>query len=203
MHKEEVQKSTRMNERIQILEKELTLKEPLGQDKEQLWANIIDSINDILPSIQVIFEQNDLVKEAIESIQKVKAELGDMLEEATRIIHFLNSKSKYELHELDIPDKIGTILEVKKVLTKRNFVMNLEDTCQTMQLVVDRFMVKFNVLRQKGLPNPLLINDKLMPQEDHNRRIREVARDQVNTSSMKGMPTRKVIYQTFENMFYL
>jgi len=192
-----------MNERIQILEKELTLKEPLGQDKEQLWANIIDSINDILPSIQVIFEQNDLVKEAIESIQKVKAELGDMLEEATRIIHFLNSKSKYELHELDIPDKIGTILEVKKVLTKRNFVMNLEDTCQTMQLVVDRFMVKFNVLRQKGLPNPLLINDKLMPQEDHNRRIREVARDQVNTSSMKGMPTRKVIYQTFENMFYL
>ena len=79
------------------MEKELTLRDPLGQDKEQLWANIIDSVNDIWPSIQVIFEQNDLVKEATESIQSVKAELGEMLEEATRIIHFLNSKKKYEL----------------------------------------------------------------------------------------------------------
>lgn len=53
---------------IKSLEKELTLKEPLGQAKEQLWANIIDSVNDIWPSIQVIFEQSDLVKEATEAI---------------------------------------------------------------------------------------------------------------------------------------
>jgi len=33
MHKEEVHKSTRMNEIIKSLEKELTLKEPLGQAK--------------------------------------------------------------------------------------------------------------------------------------------------------------------------
>jgi len=79
---------------MKSLEKELTLKEPLAQAKEQLWANIIDSINDIWPSIQVIFEQNDLVKEATKEIQRFKAEFGDMLEEATRIIQFLNSKSK-------------------------------------------------------------------------------------------------------------
>ena len=41
-----------------------------------------------------------------------------MLEEATRIIHFLNSKNKYELWELDIVDKTGTILEVKNVFTR-------------------------------------------------------------------------------------
>ena len=45
-------------------EKELTLNETLGQVKEQLSANIIDSINDIWPSIQVIFEQIDLIKQA-------------------------------------------------------------------------------------------------------------------------------------------
>jgi len=50
-------------------------------------------------------------------------------------------------------------------------------------------MVKFDVLRQKGLPNPLVINDKLMPQDDYNRRTKEVAKDQINNSSMKGMPT--------------
>ena len=34
MHKEEVQKETRVNERIKSLEKELTLKEPPGQATE-------------------------------------------------------------------------------------------------------------------------------------------------------------------------
>lgn len=51
MHKEEHRKATRMNERIKVLQKELTLTEPRGKDKEQLWANIIDSINDIWQSI--------------------------------------------------------------------------------------------------------------------------------------------------------
>ena len=82
---------------MRILEQELTLKEPLGQAEEQLWANIIDYVNDIWPSRQVTFEKNDLVKEATEAIQRVKAELGDILEESTRLIHFLNSKNKYEL----------------------------------------------------------------------------------------------------------
>ena len=126
-----------------------------------------------------------------------------MPEEATRIIHFLNSKNKYELQELEIPDRTCTILEVRKVLTKRNLMLNLEDKCQTMQLAIDRFMVKFEILRQKGLPIPLVINDKLMPQEVYNRKIKEIARDQVKTSSMKGIPTGKVLYQKFENLFYL
>ena len=68
-------------------------------------------------------------------------------------------------------------------------MMNLEEKCQTMELAIDRFMVKFDTLRQKGLPNPLVINDRLMPHEDYNKKIREVVRDQSNNSSMKGMPT--------------
>jgi len=45
-----------LNERIQKLEKELTLKEPLAQEKQILWAYIIVSVNDIRPSMQAIFE---------------------------------------------------------------------------------------------------------------------------------------------------
>jgi len=56
IHKEEQQKVARMNERIKNLEKELTLSKPIGKAKEKLWGNIIDSINDIWASIQVIFE---------------------------------------------------------------------------------------------------------------------------------------------------
>jgi len=86
-----------MNERLKAMEKYLTLKEPLRQTKELLWANIIDYVNDVWPSIQVIFEKIDLTKIATETIQKVKEELGDMPKYATRLIHFLNRKNKSKL----------------------------------------------------------------------------------------------------------
>ena len=135
-----------------------------------------------------------MIKLATKATQKVKEELGQMLEEATKIIQFLNSKNKYELQELEIEDRTETILELRKVLSKRNLMQNLDDKCQNMQLAIDRFMAKFQILREKGLPNPLVINDKLMTQEDYNKKIREVANDQVNTSSIKALPTSKVLY---------
>ena len=110
-----------------------------------------------------------MIKQGTQAIQRAKLELGDMPEEAARIIHFLNSKNKYELQEVEIPYRAGTILEVKRVLTKRNLMLNLEDKCQTMQLAIDRFMVKFKFLRQKGLLDPLVINHKLMTYEDYNK----------------------------------
>ena len=121
-----------MKERLKAMEKDLTLKEPLGKAKELLWANIIASVIDIWPSMQVIFEQTDLIKMAIEAIQRVKEELGEMLEDATRIIQFLNNKNKYELQELEMEDKTQTILEVRKVLSRRNLMLNLNDKCQDM-----------------------------------------------------------------------
>jgi len=47
---------------------------------------------------------------AIEAIQKVKEELGEMSEYATKIIQLLNSKNRYELQELEIDDRTKTIL---------------------------------------------------------------------------------------------
>lgn len=133
----------------------------------------------------------------------MKAELGQIPEEVTRIIQFLNSKNKYELQELEIEDRTEIILEVKRVLSKRSLMQNLEDKCQNMQVAIDRFMDKFQILIEKGLPNPLVINDKLMTQEDYNKKIRELARDQVNASLMKTLPTGRVLYHTFENLFYV
>lgn len=71
-----------MGERIKVLKKDFTLQKPLGDMKEILWANIIDSINDVWPFIQVIFEQTELVKLATEAIHKTMEELGDKPKEA-------------------------------------------------------------------------------------------------------------------------
>ena len=66
-----------------------------------------------------------MIKIATVAIQKVKEELGDMPEDSNRLIHFLNKKNKYELQELNIEDKTKTILEIRKVLSKRNLMLNL------------------------------------------------------------------------------
>lgn len=105
MHKSETQKSNKLTDKIDKLEKELSLKEPLAQEKQQLWANIINSINDIWPSIEVIFEHKDLIKKEGNAILKVKEDLGKKPEEATKIIKFLNYKNNQELEELGISDK--------------------------------------------------------------------------------------------------
>ena len=96
-----------------------------------------------------------------------------------------------------------TILEVRKVISKRNLMIQLEEKCQNMELSITIFMVKFDVLRQKGLPNPLVINDRLMKHEDYDKKIIEVENEQVKNSSMRGTPIGKVLYLSFENLFYL
>lgn len=45
-----------------------------------------------------------------------------MLELANKLIHFLNNRNKEQLEALGIPDKTDTILEIKRVLTKRTFM---------------------------------------------------------------------------------
>ena len=88
--------------------------------------------------------------------------LGKKPEEALEIIKFLNSKNKQELKEIGITDKTETILEFRKVISKKNLMTQLEEKCLNMEISITKLMIKFDVLRQKGLPNPLVINDRLM-----------------------------------------
>lgn len=112
----------------------------------------------------------------------MKIELGNRGRDATRLINFLNSKNKYQLQELEIEDKIATILEVKKILTKTDLMHKLEEKSKGMQVVIDKFMAKFAKIKEKGLLNPLVIHDKLMEQGDYNDKLMDVARPQVATS---------------------
>lgn len=136
-----------MVERIKILKNDLTLQDPLGDMKEILWANIIDPINDVWPFIQIIFEHTELVKVATEEIHKTVEELGDKHEEANQLITFLNSRNRYQLDELEIDDRIATIIEIKNVPTKRNLMLNLEKRCQSIQADIEIFMTKYGILR--------------------------------------------------------
>jgi len=201
--REERQKALRMGEKVKVLEKYSTLQKSLGQTKEMLWVNIIDYVNDIWPSIQVIFKQIELVKVASEAIKKVREDLGDQPEDANRLIHFLNCKKRHELNELGIEDKTEAILEVKKVLSKINLMVNLEGKCHNMHVAIDRFMAKFQILWDKGLASPMVIHEKLMTQLDYTDRLRKLAKEQAITLGIKALPTEKVLHDTLENLFFL
>lgn len=53
-----------------------------------------------------------------QTIANINAQLGEIPATTNNIIKFLNSKNRYELD-----DRTETILEVKKVLTKKNLVV--------------------------------------------------------------------------------
>ena len=50
------QRANRLNEELKKLQKELTLNELMSYVKNHLWNKIIEDINDVWPSIQVISE---------------------------------------------------------------------------------------------------------------------------------------------------
>lgn len=132
---------------------------------------------DIHPSIQIIFEQQELIKRYTGATEEVKKQLGDKRSEAIELVKFLNSKNKQESEELDIEDRTKTILEVKKVLTKRNLVRQLEEKCQVLDIGVHRFFNKLEALYKKGLSNLLVINDKLSMWFDYSEKLVIKAKD--------------------------
>jgi hypothetical protein len=77
-HQEETHKSQRNSQQLQQLQqlqKETVMAKKLAQAKEKIWMDINKSMSEIWPSIQIIFEQHELVQKAREAIEIIKEEL--------------------------------------------------------------------------------------------------------------------------------
>jgi hypothetical protein len=138
------------------------------------------------------------VQRSQQAIEKIRAELGEMPTEATEIIKFLNSKTREELEELKIEDRTETILEVKRVLTKRGLMLQLEEKVQTMDAGIQRFFSKIEALQKKGLPGMRVINDKLMTLPDYKKRLATVAKDSSKFSGIQGSITGKAFLDALQ-----
>jgi hypothetical protein len=119
--------SYQLKQELQQLRKQIVAGKTLAEVKESVWTDITRSMNEIWPMIQIMFEQNELVQRSNQATEKIRSELGEMPTQANEIIKFLNSKTREELEELRIEDRIETILEVKRVLTKRRLMLQLEE----------------------------------------------------------------------------
>lgn len=196
-----------LDSRIKALEKELTLDKTLAEIKKIPWAKIGQAITDQWRSIQAIHEQIELIGLAQFETQRARAALGNMPEQANKMIHFLNTHTKEELAALDINSRTDTILIAKKVLTLRNFVQTLERECQEMQAEINDFKIKMTALQTRGLPSLLTSAGKLLSCEQHTTRINNYVANQIIASSSSsgeaGPPCGQSLYDKLENLFYI
>ena len=98
----EKQTSEKLKQELQQLQKKIVAGKTLAEAKENIWMDISKSINEIWHMVQIMFEKNELVLRSMQTIDKIKGELGEMPTEANEIIIFLNVKNKEELEDLKI-----------------------------------------------------------------------------------------------------
>jgi hypothetical protein len=133
-----------------------------------------------------MFDQHELVLKSRQDIDRIRRELGEIPLAADEIIKFLNSKTKEELEDLEVEDITKTILEVKRVLTKRGLMLQLEEKSQNMDIGVQIFFNNLEALQEKGLPGLLVLNDKLMTLSDYKKNISIVAKYSSTFSGIQG-----------------
>ena len=143
-----------------------------------------------------MFEQHELVQRSRQSIDNIRGELGERPTEANEIIGFLNYKTREDLDALEIEDRRKNIPEVKKVLTKRGLMLQLEERVQGMDIGVQRFFSKMDSLHNKGLPSLFVINDKLITLSNYKQNIIIVAKDGTKFVGIKGSITGKAFWGT-------
>jgi hypothetical protein len=118
--------------------------------------------------------------------------------EENEIIGFLNLKTKEELENLNIEDGTENILEVKRDLTKRGLMLQLEEKSQNMDIGVQIFFSKIDVLQKKGLLGLLVLNDKPMTLSDYKKKITTMAKESSKFSGIQGSITGKVFLETLQ-----
>jgi hypothetical protein len=195
----EKQTSDKLKQELQQLQKKTVASKTLAEAKENIWMDISKSINEIWPMVQIMFDQNELVQRIRQAIEKIRGELGEMPTEATEIIKFLNSKTREELEDLKIEDRMETILKVKRVLTKRGLMLQLEEKVQIMDIGVQRFFVKIEALQKKGLPGLRVLNDKLMTLPDYKQKLATMAKDSSKFSGIQSSIMGKAFLETLQS----
>jgi hypothetical protein len=99
---------------------------------------------------------------------------------------------------LEIEDTTKTILEVKKVLTNKGLMLQLEEKTRTMDIRVHRFFRKVDTLHKKGILGLLVINDNLITLSDYKENIITVEKDGCKFAGIRGTITGKVFLENLQ-----
>lgn len=152
-------------------------------------------------------EQMDLMGQAQAEIQKAKTVLGNRAEQENRMIDFLNRHEREELAAIGIPNRTEAVLTVKKVLTLRNYVQDVERKCYEITADEEEFKVKLAVLQAKGLPSLLSGVGKLISPDQFANRMATTIENQIiasgSSSEQAGPPTGQSLYDKLGGLFFI
>ena len=196
-----------LKERIRELEKELTLDKVTAKLRKVIWLSIGKSITDEWHYIETMYEQMDLITKAHREIQRARAYLGNMPEVANRMINVLDNRTNAQLATMGIANKTETILIIKRVLTLRSLVQTLDRRTQDMQIEVSRFMDKFFILHNRGLPGLLNSAGRLLSHEHYAKRVSTFATSHIterpSTSEDTGPASGQNLFDRVESLFFI
>ena len=85
-------------------------------------------------------------------------------------------------------------------------MQNLERRCFDMQQEIIEFRERFDFLVNKGLPNPMISEDKIMDLENYMEKLKKHAHDQASSSIIsleETLPTGKNLHDRLKDLFYL
>ena len=88
------QKSKILEEQVKSLQKDLSFTTQISYIRNYLWTNIIEAIHLQWPSIQIVYEQRNLLLVGQGEIQRTTEELADKPAQASKLITFLKSKNR-------------------------------------------------------------------------------------------------------------
>lgn len=163
----EVHRNFKLTKQIEKYENQPLTTQMTVEAKQRIQHNINVNIIELWLSFQIIFQQDDLVQRVKPVVEKTKDAIKQKPGEAHKIIKMVNSKTRYELEEVQIQDKTCTIMEVKGILTKNNLMIQLENKCEELDLQVKIFNIELNVLQENGLVALKAYNGKLIPLENY------------------------------------
>jgi hypothetical protein len=98
---------------------------------------------------------------------------------------------------MEIEDRTETILEVNKVLTKKG-LMSQQEKARVMDIGVQIFFSKIEVLHKKGLPTLLVLNDKLITLSDYKKKINTVEKDGSKFVGIQGSIIGKYLLEKLQ-----
>lgn len=86
-----------------------------------------------------------MIQRSKKVIRQIKIDIGQKPGDATTLIKFMNSKNREELEKLGIKDMKETILEVRRMHTKRNLMLQVDNKFQGLETSIQRFHKKMQV----------------------------------------------------------
>lgn len=77
-------------------------------------------------------------------------------------------------------------------------MIQLENKCQTLKIVVQRFHTGFLSLNQRGLPRLVVMDDRLISLSDYSHKIFTISQDKSKFAREKGCITKKYFLEALD-----